>query len=359
KASRSGNAPQRGGRALPRHAPRAPRPEEVVAADRPERVEDLAAEEQAGVEPTLEGARVDLFEGHAPAGDLGLLVPLVPCPGKWIPGQGLEQATSLVATQLAEGPIGGHARFGEERIREAVRQATPYEGADRAAAALDLTFPSFRVQLRPLDVDRLRRAPLEAGPDGQVRDVQDRRTAVPAVREQETAVRRGAAALQGRLERDRERDARERRVARRICGERRQRGVGRANRMAERSRDAEARTVAPRLRHGQSTRGEDYGRGLYHLAGLDSDPPGSAVPRRLEPDDLRLEPDPRAPAAGQRQETVADVPRPVRYGEQLPRIRLELQLDPDFLLAEPALVRERPGAQQPLQHVGRGVGEIL
>ena len=62
-------------RRLSRQPAGAPGGLEVVAADQAVEVEDLADEVEAGLEPALEGPRVDLVEGDAAAGDLGLREP--------------------------------------------------------------------------------------------------------------------------------------------------------------------------------------------------------------------------------------------------------------------------------------------
>src|SRR3954468_9314929 len=54
-----------------------PRPREVVAADRAEGVEQLAAQEQPGVPAALHGAGIDLLERDAAARHLGLAEALV------------------------------------------------------------------------------------------------------------------------------------------------------------------------------------------------------------------------------------------------------------------------------------------
>src|SRR5688572_26298905 len=61
-------------RAQPRGPPRRPRPEEVVAADRAEAVQDLTAEEEPRHHPAFQRARVHLAQRHPAARHLRLLV---------------------------------------------------------------------------------------------------------------------------------------------------------------------------------------------------------------------------------------------------------------------------------------------
>ena len=72
-----------------------PRPREVVAADRSESVEDLAAQEQTGAAAALERACVDLVERDAPAGDFRFLESLVAAPGKLVRREAIDDAVAL------------------------------------------------------------------------------------------------------------------------------------------------------------------------------------------------------------------------------------------------------------------------
>jgi hypothetical protein len=58
-----------------------------VATDRPEGVEDLAAEIQAWPGSTLQGRGVDGIEGDPPGGHLGLAIPFVAAPGQYKGGE--------------------------------------------------------------------------------------------------------------------------------------------------------------------------------------------------------------------------------------------------------------------------------
>src|SRR5947199_1019458 len=73
-----------------------PGPEEVVAADGAEGIEDLAAEEEAGMAPALQGAGIDFRERHAAAGDLGLAVPLVARPRQGVMGERRHQPAAFL-----------------------------------------------------------------------------------------------------------------------------------------------------------------------------------------------------------------------------------------------------------------------
>src|SRR3954465_9557894 len=94
--------------------PGGPGPEEVVAADGAEGVEDLAAEEEPRMVTALQRARIDLGEGHAAAGDLGLAVSLVARPGEGVIGERLGQPAALLAAELGEGTVAVHSGVREQ-----------------------------------------------------------------------------------------------------------------------------------------------------------------------------------------------------------------------------------------------------
>ena len=90
-------------RPQPRRPSGRPGPEEVVAADGAEGVEDLAAEEEAGIAAALERPRIDLGESDAAAGDLGFAIPLVARPRQRIPREEIDQPPPLLAAELMVG----------------------------------------------------------------------------------------------------------------------------------------------------------------------------------------------------------------------------------------------------------------
>ena len=116
-----------GPRSQPRRAAGRPGPEEVVAADRAEGVEDLAAEEEAGMPAALERPRIDLRERHAAAGDLGLGVAAVPRPRQGMAGERRDQPLALLAAQPGEALRAVDPGVREERVGQAVRQVAAEE----------------------------------------------------------------------------------------------------------------------------------------------------------------------------------------------------------------------------------------
>src|SRR3954452_21776846 len=102
-----------------------PGPEEVVAADGAEGVEDLAAEEEAGMAAAFQGAGIDLRERHAASGDLGLAVPLVARPWQGVMGERLPQPAALLAAELGEAAGAIHIGVRQQRLGETVRQVFP------------------------------------------------------------------------------------------------------------------------------------------------------------------------------------------------------------------------------------------
>src|SRR4051812_39709529 len=151
------------GRSLRRRGPQTrrpsgrPGPEEVVAADGAEGVEDLAAEEEAGVETALQGVGIDLRERHAAAGDLGLAVPLVARPRQGVMGERLHQPAALLAAELGEAAGAVHAGVRQQRLGETVRQVPPEETDHVSRALAQEAVPGRGIHLRPLYEKRLRR----------------------------------------------------------------------------------------------------------------------------------------------------------------------------------------------------------
>src|SRR6185369_9586115 len=101
--------------------------EEIVAADGAEGVQDLAAEEEAGVKTALHGAGIDLGEGHAAAGDLCLGIALVARPWEGMVGEGFDEPEPLLAAELGEGAAALDARVREEDLGQAVGKVTAEE----------------------------------------------------------------------------------------------------------------------------------------------------------------------------------------------------------------------------------------
>ena len=83
----------------------------------------------------LQGAGIDLGEGHAAAGDLGLAVPLVAGPGEGMIGEGLDEPQALFAAELGEGAGAVDSGVREEGFGEAVRQVAAEEAEDGAASS--------------------------------------------------------------------------------------------------------------------------------------------------------------------------------------------------------------------------------
>src|SRR3954470_254747 len=88
--------------------------------------------------------------------------------------------------------------------------------------------------------------------------------------------------------------------------------------------------------------GDRAPRRVDRLATVRADAPGAAVHRGGDADDVRAEAQARAAAAGQVEQPVADVARPVGFREELAALVLQRQPDPHLLLEEPALVGQRP-----------------
>ena len=227
-------------RSQPRRPPCSPGPEEVVAADGAEGVEDLAAEEEAGVEAAFHRAGIDLGEGHAAAGDLGLGVPFVARPGEGMVGEGRDQPEPLLAAELGERAAALDSRVREERLGQAIGQVAA-EQAEHGPRALAQEAPSQAAASSSVHCTRkgCGGAPREAGAHRQVGDVQHRRAAVAAMGEEESPADRGEVRCgPRRAQRHRPRDAGERGVAGRIERQRGQRRIGRVDRVAEPPGDA-------------------------------------------------------------------------------------------------------------------------
>src|SRR3954447_15225188 len=119
-----------------RRSPRRPCPAEVVAADRPEAVQDLAAEEESGRDAALQRARVHLAQRHAAAGDLGLLVALVARPRQAVARELLHQPRALLAAELGKGARVVDPGLGQQGVGQAGREMAAEERQHRPRQAL-------------------------------------------------------------------------------------------------------------------------------------------------------------------------------------------------------------------------------
>src|SRR5688500_9340515 len=118
-----------------------PGPGEVVAADRAERVEQLAAEEEAGMASALQGPRIDLVERNAAAGDLRLAEALLARPGRHVAAQPLDEREAILARQRRHPLIAGQAGLGDQLLRQAIRHRGPEPRHDETVAALQRHVP--------------------------------------------------------------------------------------------------------------------------------------------------------------------------------------------------------------------------
>ena len=326
-----------------------------MAADGAERVEDLAAEEEAGGEAALQGAGIDLGEGHAAAGDLGLAVALVARPGEGMIGEGLDEPAPLVPTELRERTRALHARVFEEGLGEPVGEMAAEESEGGARGLAEEPVPGVGIQIGPLDVERLPGAAGQPGTDGQMGEVEDRGAAVAAVGEEEAAVAGGGALRSWSAEGHRPRDAGEGSVARRLQGEGSQSRVRLVEGVAEPADHGESGAIAAGAGKGKPAGRYDHGRRGDRFALRETDPPRRRPLRRLETGGEGIEPDLRAPAPGEIEETVPDLSRAVRNREELARLGLQSQGDARLLLEEPPLLGERPRGEDLPQRVGRGI----
>ena len=168
-----------------------PRPEKVVAPDRTEGVQHLAADEQAGMAPALHRPRVDLRQADAAAGHLGLAVSLVAGPRQLPLHQRLDQALPLRPAELRQRPRAAARRPRRPARRPAAigqlargarRRRSEYPRAERR-------LPRRRVERRPADPEARGAVALGARADRDVRHVEHRRAAVAVMGEQEAAAR--------------------------------------------------------------------------------------------------------------------------------------------------------------------------
>jgi len=117
--------------------------------------------------PELEGARHDLAEVNASAGDLCFPVPFIPVPGEGIAGESGEQSPSLVPPQLSHRAIRCHGSLDEQHGHEPIgKMPTEDRSCSRRSAAVQQTFPFLGPEPSPSDQNllSLRR-------DGTCRDV--------------------------------------------------------------------------------------------------------------------------------------------------------------------------------------------
>src|SRR3954466_6308210 len=145
-------------RSQSRRPARGPGPEEVVAADGAEGVQDLAAEKKVGTQTALQGAGIDLGEGHAAAGDLGFGVALVARPREWMVGQGLDETAALFAAELRKGTVSLDARINEKSFGQPVGEVAAEEPEGGAGGLPQELVPGAGFQRGPLHADRLRRS---------------------------------------------------------------------------------------------------------------------------------------------------------------------------------------------------------
>src|SRR6476661_5477293 len=112
--------PQQGlwapGRSEARRPARGPGPEEVVAADRAERIQRFTGHVQTRAAPALQGPRIDLGQADPAPGHLGLAIALVPGPWQLAAHQALDQAESFTLPELREGPARRNAGTFGQRI---------------------------------------------------------------------------------------------------------------------------------------------------------------------------------------------------------------------------------------------------
>ena len=263
-----------------------PRPREIVAADRAEGVEHLAAEKQPALMAALQRSRVHFVERHAAAGDLRLAEPFIGRPWQDIRGQALHERRPFLAAQIGDAPIERNVRFGHERRRQPLRQLRRYRGRDLSSRCGQRRLPRPRVGPRPLHADGGLVCPRLEAAHRDMRDVEHRRTAVSAMREQEPAAHFRGSRPGARSQTHAERDAAQRRMNGGLGDERRERRIDGVDVMTERPGDRQARAVAAGGRDRQPAGGEDDARGR-DVAAIGSDVP--PVSRRRQADERRLE----------------------------------------------------------------------
>ncbi len=242
-----------------------------------------------------------------------------------------------------------------ERGGQPVRQLGAESPGDRPrAAGSQCRVPAARVALGPPD-RQARGSRLSERAHGNVRDIEDRRAAVAAMREEEAARSRGLSLRAARRERDRQRDPREPGERRGRPDERRERGVGRVDGVSEPREDREAESVAARLRDREPSGRDDDGVRLQRGSPLALDRPASAD--RGEPGHERARQEAHVPPPGEGEQGVAHVAGTVGRREELGRFLFLREDETDVLLEEGDLLRERPGAEHLAQGIGRGVGD--
>ena len=295
--------------------------------------------------------RIDGGEAHPASGHLGLLVPFIPRPRQRAAHQRLDQAEPLVAAQIRQQA----SRLDTCRFQKGAGQTLGQLGAQRGGHRSGSTGAQRPLPLRgaeacPANVQSGRRCSCGAGAHGDVRDIEHRRSAVAAVREQEAARGRRLPPFGASGQRDRQRHTGEIREGGRLRGQRRERRVGRMHVVTESLDELQAEPVASGLRDGETAGRHDHGIRLQRRPAAPVDAP--ARPGRRKPGDQRPHQQAHAVADGQRQQSVSHVAGAVRRGKELRRFRLLDEPESNLLLEEGDLLRQRPGAQHLAQEVG-------
>src|SRR5688572_27883771 len=185
-----------------------PCPREVVTADRSERVQHLTAQEETGMEAALERDGIYLAERHAATGDFSLLVAFVAHPRQAVARECVHDACALLALQLGQRAIGRYVRLVDQHVSDARRDVLTQRGSELVIALrAQNVIPRRRIQLTPLYEDGRTRLTLQAGAHCNMGDVEHRRTAVTAMREEEAAMHLVAPLRVCRAQRDVERYA--------------------------------------------------------------------------------------------------------------------------------------------------------
>ena len=173
-------------------ASRGPRPQKVVAADRPERVEHLAAEEQSLVPAALHRPRVDLGEVDAAAGDFRLSCTLRRRSTAAGRARACRSAAAARRGRAARADVPARRRpRADERFGESVGQCGADRGEHRARSRADAARPPSRCRRSGVHCTVIARGlrPSRERAHGDVRHVEHRRSAVALMREQKSAGR--------------------------------------------------------------------------------------------------------------------------------------------------------------------------
>ena len=124
-----------------------------MATNRPERIEEFAAQEQSAMAAALERAQFDLAERDAPAGHFGLLVALVPRPRQLVVDERVDEAPPLLAAQVGGSTVHWDLALPDQLLSEPVGHV-PRHGGDRQAGRRDqFALPLSSAQVAPARTD--------------------------------------------------------------------------------------------------------------------------------------------------------------------------------------------------------------